>query len=93
MLATDTANPSTSPPANPHPRPIPNAIPSSVATKIWPTAPGTATFRTASRSLIEKWIPTPNIRRIPPISASSAAVPVSATIPGVNGPMVTPASR
>ena len=65
--------------------------PSSVATAIWTSAPGTAIPRTASRSRSEKWMPTPNISRMTPISASSAASR-SATKPGVKGPMATPAS-
>ena len=44
--------------------PTPSQIPSSVATTIWTSAPGIAIARTASRSRIEKWMPTPNISRI-----------------------------
>lgn len=58
-----------------------------------PDRTGMATRRTASRSLIEKCSPTPNISRMTPISASSAASFSSATNPGVNGPTATPASR
>ena len=38
---------------------------------IWPSAPGIAIARTAARSRSEKWIPTPNISRMIPMSASS----------------------
>ena len=56
-------------------------------------APGTAIARTDSRSSSEKCSPTPNISRMTPISASSLAMPWSATKPGVKGPISTPASR
>ena len=36
-------------------------------------------------------MPTPNISRITPISASSVAIELSAIKPGVNGPIATPA--
>src|SRR5688572_29615259 len=42
---------------------------------------------------MEKCSPTPNMRRMTPISASCVASPASATKPGVNGPMTTPARR
>ena len=48
-------------------------MPSRVAISIWTTAPGIAIARTDSRSLSEKCMPTPNISRMTPISASSAA--------------------
>jgi Kef-type K+ transport system membrane component KefB len=64
-----------------------------VATVICTMAPGTAILRTASRSSREKCNPTPNISSITPISASWLAISASATKPGVNGPMITPASR
>jgi hypothetical protein len=48
---------------------------------------------TASRSSSDRCRPTPNIKSITPISASWDATPTSATIPGVAGPMTTPASR
>ncbi len=92
VLATDTARPSTSPPPRPQPSASPSATPRSVATRIWPIAPGMAIDFTANRSRIEKWMPTPNIRRITPSSASSVAMSWSATKPGVNGPIATPAA-
>jgi len=64
-----------------------------VATAICPMAPGIAMRFCARSSGIEKWMPTPNISRITPSSASSLAVPVLATRPGVNGPITTPARR
>ena len=67
--------------------------PSSVATAICASAPGMAMARTESRSFSEKCMPTPNISRMTPISASSVASPGSATKPGVAGPMTTPATR
>ncbi len=76
----------------PQPSASPSPTPRSVATTNWPTAPGMAIRRTASRSLIENSIPTPNISRITPISASSLAIWVSAMTPGVNGPSATPAA-
>ena len=54
-------------------------------------APGMAMPRTASRSVSEKCRPTPNIRRMTPISASWLARSASATKPGVKGP--TPRRR
>ena len=54
-------------------------MPRPVAAAIWTTAPGMAIFRTDSRSSSEKCRPTPNISRMTPISASSLAVPWSAT--------------
>ena len=68
-------------------------MPSTVAAAIWTSAPGTAILRTAKRSSGEKWIPTPNMSRMTPISASWEASPASATKPGVNGPTATPARR
>jgi hypothetical protein len=56
-------------------------------------APGIATFHTERRSRTEKCIPTPNIRRMTPISASSGTSFASATKPGVNGPAAIPARR
>ena len=64
----------------------PSAAPSSVATAIWTSAPGTAIARTASRSSSEKWMPTPNISRMTPISASSVATAGSAVRPGRERP-------
>ncbi len=91
VLAIEMASPSTSPPPTPQPIAAPNATPRSVTTAIRMIAPGTANARTAIRSSIEKWIPTPNISRITPISASSVAIALSAINPGVNGPITTPA--
>ena len=56
--------------------------PSSVATAICTAAPGSAIRRTDIRSSSEKWIPTPNISRMTPISASCWAREMSATKPG-----------
>ena len=93
VLATDSASPNTSaaPRSQPHARATP--APSAVATTICTIAPGTAMRRTRSRSLTEKCRPTPNISRITPISASCCARPMSATKPGVAGPMAMPAAR
>ena len=68
-------------------------MPSTVAAAIWPMAPGMAMARTDSRSFSEKCRPTPNISSITPISASSCDIFWSATKPGVNGPINTPAMR
>lgn len=68
-------------------------MPSAVATIICTTAPGTAIRRTASRSPKEKCRPTPNISSITPISANWLAMAMSATKPGVYGPITTPASK
>jgi len=68
-------------------------MPSSVAMPICTTAPVTATRLTASRSSSEKCRPTPNISSITPISDSCEAMAMSATKPGVAGPMAMPASR
>jgi hypothetical protein len=56
-------------------------------------APGTAMARTDNRSCSENCSPTPNISRMMPISDSSLATAWSATNPGVNGPINTPAIR
>ena len=69
------------------------ALPGAVAKRICPIAPGMAMARTASRSLMEKCRPTPNISRITPISASWCAILTSAMYPGVEGPMMIPATR
>ena len=92
MLAIDSARPSTSPPPTLQPSAEPSQTPNSPETSVWRMAPGIAIERTASRSRKENWIPTPNIRRITPISASSSAMFVSASSPGVNGPITTPAT-
>ena len=74
VLATDSASPSTSPPPIPQPRATPSIRPRRVAMTIWMSAPGIAIARTAARSRSEKWIPTPNISRMIPMSASSSAM-------------------
>ncbi len=93
VLAIDSARPSTTAPPMLQPIVSPRPVPSSVTTMIWPNAPGTAMALTARRSRIEKWIPTPNMSRITPISASSDARLASAMNPGVKGPTATPATR
>ena len=92
MLAIDSARPRTRPPPIPHPSADPNHTPRAVATTVWIRAPGMAIQRTASSSRNENWMPTPNISRITPTSASSVAMAGSATSPGVNGPITTPAA-
>ena len=92
MLATEIARPRTRPPPTPQPSAMPKPMPSSVATSVWTSAPGIAMRRTVIRSLIENSMPTPNISRMIPISASSVAIARSAISPGVNGPMTTPAT-
>ena len=87
VLAIESARPSTSPPPMPQPSADPSRCPSSAATIVWTMAPGIAIDRTASRSRIENWMPTPNISRMTPSSASSRAMSVSAIEPGVNGPI------
>ena len=57
------------------------------------SAPGKAVALTAMSSWSLKWRPTPNMRRMTPISASSCARSRSPMNPGVLGPMRTPASR
>ena len=86
VLATDSARPKTRPAPIDQPSHHARPMPSSVATAICTIAPGMAMARTDSRSLSEKCRPTPNISRMTPISASSLAMPWSATKPGVNGP-------
>ena len=93
VLATDRANPITRPAPTPQPHRSASATPLAVATAICAIAPGSAMARTASRSLIEKCRPTPNIRRMTPISASWLARLASPTKPGVKGPSATPARR
>ena len=92
MLAIEMARPRTSPPPRLHPSAEPSQIPNSPDTIVWTIAPGIAIERTASSSRIENWIPTPNISRMTPSSASSSAMSVSAMNPGVNGPITTPAT-
>jgi hypothetical protein len=93
VLATDSDNPNMIPAPNDHPHKIARPAPSAVATMICVNAPGNATRRTAKRSRMEKCVPTPNISRITPISASCGARCASATKPGVNGPTTIPANR
>jgi hypothetical protein len=93
VLATDSASPNTSAAPGLQPHHIARPPPRSVATAICASAPGSAILRTARRSSREKWRPTPNISSMTPISASCAAMLASATKPGVNGPMITPANR
>ncbi len=91
VLAMDTASPRTSPPPGSHPSAAPSHMPRATETTVWTIAPGMAMERTARRSRNEKWMPTPNISRITPSSASSVAIAASAISPGVNGPITTPA--
>ena len=91
--ATERARPKTRPAPSPQPQARPTPRPISVATAICTTAPGSAIARTAIRSPIEKWSPTPNISRITPISASWPASSALPTKPGVWGPMAMPATR
>ena len=93
VLATESEMPKTMPEPQDHPHRRDTTAPRAVAARIWTIAPGTAMRRTARRSPGEKWRPTPNIRRMTPISASCEARPASATKPGVNGPTATPARR
>ena len=91
--ATESARPKISPASSVQPMTRPSPRPMAVAPAICTSAPGMATARTDSRSLREKWRPTPNIKRITPISLSSPANSALATKPGVNGPTNTPATR
>jgi hypothetical protein len=93
VLATDSDRPNTRPAPRLHPHDIATAMPSTVAAAICAMAPGKAILRTAIRSSIEKCRPTPNISSITPISDSWAAISMSATKPGMPGPINTPASR
>ena len=93
VLATESARPNTRPAAHDQPSTRARPAPISVASAIWPIAPGTAMRATDIRSLSEKCSPTPNISRMTPISASSAASSALAVKPGVNGPTTTPATR
>jgi hypothetical protein len=90
---TDNDQPNTSAAASDQPHQVASAQPKAVATAICNKAPGTAMRLTAIRSAIEKCMPTPNISRITPISASCGDRSTSATKPGVNGPTAMPASR
>ena len=80
--ATESARPNSSPPPSVQPISVASPSPRPVAPAICTSAPGIATARTDSRSLREKWSPTPNIRRMTPISESSCARLWSATKPG-----------
>jgi len=93
VLATDMASPNTSPAGRSQPQPIARAAPIAVATAICAMAPGRAIRRTRNNVSTEKCRPTPNINRMTPISASSAARLESPTKPGVKGPTATPATR
>ena len=93
VLATDSDNPNTRPLPSPQPRKWLTPMPIRVAAAICTMAPGMAMRLTASRSLMEKCRPTPNISRMTPISVSSLDSSGSATKPGVKGPAATPASR
>ncbi len=93
VLATDSETPNTSAAVSDQPHASARPAPIAVATAICTTAPGTAILRTASRSPTEKCRPTPNISSITPISASWLASDMSATKPGVCGPIRTPATR
>jgi hypothetical protein len=93
VLATDSAKPKTNPAPTDQPNIQARPVPRVVAKAICTTAPGSAMARTESRSLSEKCRPTPNIKRMTPISASSSAKCWSATKPGVCGPTKTPATR
>jgi hypothetical protein len=90
--ATERARPKTMPPPSGQPMRWPAATPSSETSATWAKAPGTATPLTWSSSLGEKCSPTPNIRRMTPISASCCAPEASATNPGVKGPIAMPAT-
>jgi hypothetical protein len=83
VLATEIASPSTTPMGQVQPARTAIQAARAVATVIWTIAPGMAIDRTASRSFTWRWRPTPNIRRMTPTSASSVAIRVSATKPGV----------
>ena len=93
VLATDRARPNTRPACHDQPSMWARPAPISVATTIWMIVPGTTMRATDIRSLSEKCSPTPNISRMTPISASSAARPASAVKPGVNGPTTMPATQ
>ncbi len=93
VLATDSAMPKSSPAPGGQPMAQPSSMPRGVATTAWAMAPGMAMARTDNRSSREKCSPTPNIRRMMPISASWLATLWSAMNPGVNGPMAMPAMR
>ena len=73
VLATDSASPNTSPAPSDQPHAIATPMASAVARTICARAPGSATARTARRSRNEKCIPTPNMSRMTPISASCGA--------------------
>ena len=93
VLAHDSDTPNSKPWPHGQPHHHASPMPSRVAQLIWTTAPGMAMRLTESRSLSEKCRPTPNISNITPISDNWAAICMSATNPGVAGPMTIPASR
>jgi multiple antibiotic resistance protein len=87
------ARPNTNPAPNIQPQRTATPTPIAVATAICAIAPERAILRTSHKSRMEKCIPTPNISKMTPISASCWARCTSSTNPGVNDPMATPASR
>ncbi len=93
VLAHESDRPSTSDAPVSQPQLFASAVPSTVAMVICTIAPGTAMRFTDSRSPMEKCRPTPNMSSITPISASCEAMAVSATKPGVCGPIAIPARR
>ena len=93
VLQIEIASPRNNPACSPQPHRLATPATMTTMTNVWINAPGTAILRTASKSLIENWMPTPNISRMIPTSASCAAISESAANPGVNGPIATPASR
>ena len=93
VLAQDNDSPNNRPCPHSQPQAIATPSPSKVAHVICTTAPGTAIRLTASKSPNEKCRPTPNISNITPISDNWAARCMSATKPGVAGPIKIPATR
>ena len=93
VLATDSDSPNTTAAGHPHPKAAATPVPSAAAARIWTSAPGTATRRTAIKSSRWKWSPTPNMSRITPTSANWPAISRLATNPGVFGPTTIPAKR
>ncbi len=93
VLATEIAPPNTSEVDHSQPNSRPTSAPQRVAVMLCTSAPGMATFRTASSSFRWKCSPTPNISKITPISAICSARCRSASKPGVWGPTTMPASK
>ncbi len=93
VLATERLRPKTSPAPKLQPQRAAMPAPIAVAMTICPMAPGMAIRRTAIRSATEKCKPTPNMSRMTPISANCPDIALSATNPGVDGPIDTPARR